>query len=101
MRLVKGGDTFWSAVNHCRAAGKTLASVADLGITGGYTEGCSGSACIGADWEALKNAFRNLPLDSYLWLKDTYDDCNSYMIDIQGEKIHRERNNMPFKGLCR
>ena len=56
---VVGRDSmiWWSAVNFCKAHDKSLVSLADLGITGGYQgDGyCEGSECTGTvDWSDLQ-----------------------------------------------
>lgn len=55
--LIGPSLTWWGAENWCKAHGRDVVSLSDLGITGGYEDGsCQQSYCIGADWTALRTA---------------------------------------------
>jgi type II secretory pathway pseudopilin PulG len=66
--------TWWSAVNFCKAHNKSLVSLADLGITGGYQDDayCSGNSeeedpCTGTfTWSDLRNKIG----EDYYWTTD-------------------------------
>ena len=56
------GMTWWSAVNFCKAHNKSLVSLADLGITGGYQDDayCDGSDCICGEEECTETFWSDL-----------------------------------------
>ena len=94
-----GTMTWWAARNWCLAHGKSLASLSDLGITGGYnneTGYCSGSNCTGADWNALKAAFGS----SRYWTNNSHDSC--YVLGVR--TFSQSMNGIPrygtFYALC-
>ena len=94
--------SWWSARNWCLAHGKRLASLSDLGITGGYEEGfCSESECTGADWDALKVAFGYD--DYYYWTNNSYDSCYAFPINAHDQFVSgTERyKDQYFLALCR
>ena len=68
--------TWWSAVNFCKAHGKSLVSLADLGITDGYQDDayCEGSECTGTfTWSDLKDKLGS----DYYWVTDAVScDCD-------------------------
>ena len=76
---IKGGyvvssdyTTWWSAVNFCKAHNKSILSLADLGITGGYQDEayCGGSECTGTvDWSDLQSKIGET--EPCYWVTDT------------------------------
>ena len=109
------GINWWSAVNFCKAYDMSLASLADVGITGGYEAcgDCMASTCLGTvNWTDLK---AYLGSDQYL-LKDAAmdnnDGCWQYVSNdnscfvfflIPNDKFAGSdtyRNNTYYKALC-
>ena len=99
-RFLMGPDlTWWAAENWCKAHGKSLVSLSDLGITGGYSEGyCGGSDCLGTDWLALRQAIGH----DYNWTANSYNSCYAFYVYIpsqeaSGDDRGRHRN---MNALC-
>ncbi len=96
--LSSDGMNWWSARNWCLAHGKSLASLSDLGITGGYENSCSESDCTGADWDALKAAFGS----SYYWTNDSYNSCFAFLVNTNFQNVNTLlRANYLGYALCR
>ena len=93
------GMTWWNATNWCKAQGKRLVSLSDLGITGGYESGyCANSACAGADWTALKEAFGS----SGYWTNDSYDSCAAFFVSTNSPIVNNgSRGYFNLVALCR
>ena len=89
--------SWWSARNWCLAHGKSLASLLDLGITGGYENSCSESACTGADWDALKAAFGS----SYYWTNDSHSSCFAFVVNANLQRVGFGVRNGGYYALCR
>ena len=117
--------TWWSAVNFCKAHNKSLVSLADLGIIGGYQDdaNCEGSECICGEeectetfWSDLQNKI--LDYDSY-WVTDAVScdlntwectsgtnnsSCAAFNVDLSsGAVIVCSRNNAGYdyyRALC-
>jgi hypothetical protein len=72
--------SWWSAVNFCKAHNKSLVSLADLGITGGYQDDayCEGSECTGTfDWSDLRSKIGET--EDYYWTTDAVScDFNTW-----------------------
>ena len=88
--------TWWSATNWCKAQGKRLVSLSDLGITGGYP--CIESDCIGADWTALKEAFKS---NNY-WTNDSSSSCVAFFVETSLQDVNSDDRNRTYAcALCR
>lgn len=91
--------SWWATRNWCLAHGKSLASLSDLGITGGYEDGyCDGDACTGADWDALTAAFGY----SYYWTNYSYDSCLAFIVGANDQTVGNNYRFYNFHfALCR
>ena len=93
-----GSMSWWAARNWCLAHGKSLVSLSDLGITGGYEKGyCSGSACTGADWTALQEAFES----SFYWTNDNRNSCRAFVDDATNQAVSLGGRSRYTFVLCR
>ena len=92
--------TWWSAVNFCKAHNKSLVSLSDLGITGGYQDGalCEGSECTGTfTWSDLKDKLGS----DYYWTTDAVscdadwncksgsnnNSCSAFRVSTHGSDV--------------
>ena len=92
--------TWWAARNWCLAHGKSLVSLSDLGITGGYNNEnayCKGSACTGADWDALKDAFGSF----YYWTNDSKNSCSAFDVNPGLQTVDITLCGRDHFALCR
>lgn len=92
--MVDGGMTWWSATNWCKAQGKRLVSLSDLGITRPDSFSCSGSECIGANRDALIEAFGNGDLD--FWTNDHFGPCYAFCVNFYSESVYSDETNSYF-----
>ena len=93
------GMPWWSARNWCLAYGKSLASLSDLGIIGGYEEKgyCQKDACTGADWTALKAAFGT----NYYWTNDSKDSARMHVVEPREQYVSYAYRNHGYTPLCK
>jgi hypothetical protein len=109
-------NSWWSAVNFCKAHNKSLVSLADLGITGGYQDDdtfCKESDCTGTvDWSDLRNKIGT----DYYWTTDasscdfnpwkctpTTDNNSCYAFDVilSASAVNENARNTTFSyALC-
>ena len=93
-----GTMSWWSARNWCLAHGKSLASLSDLGITGGYENGyCSGSNCTGADWDGLIEVFGSREY----WTNSNSDSSCALPFNTLNYNVARLARNGRGLTLCR
>ena len=93
-----GYINWWRATNWCKAQGKRLVSLSDLGITRPSGSSCSGNECVGADWDTLKEAFGS----SNYWTNDSYSSCLAFFVSSKYQGVlSDDRNNLAVSTLCR
>ena len=101
--LYSSDMTWWTARNWCLAHGKSLVSLSDLGITGGYNNKngfCYESACAGADWDALTAAFGNREYRT----NDSYSSCKAFNVNPTKQGVYanyRASGDADYYALCR
>jgi hypothetical protein len=115
--MISGGYmNWWSAVNFCKAHNKSLVSLSDLGITGGYQDDgyCGGSECTGTfTWSDLQDKL----LNGDFWVTDAVscdsdtlectsgtnnNSCNAFLVHIGNYSYidFLNRHNSDYYALC-
>ena len=93
-----GTMQWWSARNWCRAQGRRLVSLSDLGIRGGYEQGeCSGSNCTRADWSVLRKAFGY----RRYWTNDSWNSRYALAVHINDGGVFDWGRVSTFYALCK
>ncbi|MGN0919346.1 MAG: hypothetical protein ACI4OR_01100 [Alphaproteobacteria bacterium] len=97
--------SYWSARNWCLAQGKSMASLADLGITGGYEPDlCKGTDCICGNTSCTETFWNNLSsvFGAWLWMADNYSARGSYVVNPTSKIVNHygSRSNFNY-AVCK
>ena len=106
---------WWSAVNFCKAHNKSLVSLADLGITGGYQDDaqCEGSGCTGSfTWSDLQDKLGK----ALYWVTDAiscdfntrectsgtnHNSCHAFFVHLSSGAVTINSRNFDSCALCK
>ena len=89
---------WWSATNWCKAQGKRLVSLSDLGITG-VDEDSSPRYTGTVDWDALSEAFGNI--DWWIWTNDSTSPCCPFLVSLSSQDLTNISRVGDGRTLCR